>query len=264
MVRGGKRIGIVLAAAAVALAVLAWAVASTGATTPTVRTQQSFSSDSYTCYQVTQNGPTTKVPIRLQTQFDQAPVGALTVRTLTVCAPTSRNGSEILDPADHLDCRQIAVPAGFTPRNVLVTNQFGSIVLRVFAPWSLCAPALKSLTTRFPPPPETRPDHFECYTARYEGIFRKFPVTISDQFEEGVTVTVRKPVQLCAPAVKTVGNTTYGVSHPALHLVCYELMPRLGPVGPFTVYTNPQFGVHRLTVKQRDTLCLPSTKTLLP
>jgi hypothetical protein len=219
--------------------------------------------DHYTCYGVSQIGPTAKISVLLTTQFDAAPVSALTVRTLSLCAPTSKNGGRISDPADHLDCRQIAVPGSFIARNVLVTNQFGSIVLRVFAPWSLCAPALKSLTGVFPAPPAVRPDHFECYVARFEGNFMQRTVTISNQFETTTTVTIRKPVQLCAPVEKTVGQTTFPITHPTVHLVCYELMPRLGAVGPFTVFTSPQFGIHQLVVRQRDTLCLPSTKTLL-
>jgi hypothetical protein len=222
-----------------------------------------FQPDHYTCYQVDQVGPTTKVAVLLQTQFDPARVSALTVRTLTLCAPTSKNGGQIFDAADHLDCRQIAVPGAFTARNVLVTNQFGSIVLRVFAPWSLCAPALKIFTGRFPPPPPVRPDHFECYVARFEGIFPERNVTITNQFEQAQVVRVRKPVQLCAPVEKTLGNQITPILHPDVHLVCYELMPRLAPVGPFRVFTNPQFGIHQLVVKQRDTLCLPSTKRLL-
>jgi hypothetical protein len=251
-------------AAVAALTGAAAAASPTGASKPGGLAQiPPYVPDHYTCYGVTQLGPTTKVSILLTTQFDAAPVRVLTVRTLNLCAPTSKNGGVITDAADHLDCRQIAVPGAFRARNVLVTNQFGSIVLRVFAPWSLCAPALKSFTGIFPPPPLVRPDHFECYVARYEGIFPKFTVTISNQFEGPTTVLVRKPVQLCAPAVKTVGTTTFPVAHPTVHLVCYELMPRLAAVGPFTVFTNPQFGVHRLVVRQRDTLCLPSTKTLL-
>jgi hypothetical protein len=264
MARGGKRTAIGIAALVASVLALAWAVSPTGATRPGAHAQvPPYVPDHYTCYAVSQLGPTTKVPVLLTTQFDTAPVSALTVRTLTLCAPTSKNGGGIVDAADHLDCRQIAVPGSFTARNVLVTNQFGSIVLRVFAPWSLCAPALKSVTGSFPPPPLVRPDHFECYVARYEGIFPHRTVTISNQFET-TTAIVRKPVQLCAPVVKTVGTATFPVAHPTVHLVCYELMPRLAAVGPFTVYTNPQFGVHQLVVKQRDTLCLPSTKTLLP
>jgi hypothetical protein len=254
----------VLAAVAVAAAVVPSGSGRTGR-----GVQFSYDADHYTCYQVDQVGPTTKVPVLLQTQFDPQPVSALTVRTLTLCAPTSKNGGQVADPDDHLDCRQIAVPGSFRARDVLVTNQFGSIVLRVFQPWSLCAPALKNFTgMRFPPPPQIRPDHFECYTARYEGNFPRITVDISNQFEPFRTVEVRKPVQLCAPVEKTIGNAiagfqTFPVSHPDVHLVCYELTPRLEPVGPFRVFTNPQFGVHQLVVKQRDTHCLPSEKILL-
>lgn len=218
--------------------------------------------DHFTCYKVGQVGPTTKFTVGLADQFETAT--ALTVRTLSFCAPTSKNGSQILNPIDHLSCRQIAQPGTFAARNVLVTNQFGTITLRVFARWSLCAPALKSFTPTFPTPPVERIDHFKCYTARLEGLFRPRPVvTITNQFETA-SVLVRKPVQLCTPVAKTVGTVTTPITNPTEHLVCYELMPRLAPVGPFTAFTSTQFGVQQLVVGRRDTLCLPSTKTLLP
>jgi hypothetical protein len=251
---------LVLALAAAAWTAVGWT--SSSSARPHSSAQALPTLDHFTCYKVGQVGPTTKFTVGLADQFET--VTALTVRTLSFCAPTSKNGSQILNPIDHLSCRQIAQPGSFAPRNVLVTNQFGTITLRVFARWSLCAPALKSSTPTFPGPPTVRIDHFKCYVARLEALFRPRPVvTIANQFETA-TADVRKPVQLCTPVAKTVGTVTTPITNPTAHLVCYELMPRLAPIGPFTVFTSTQFGVQRLVVGQRDTLCLPSTKTLLP
>jgi hypothetical protein len=251
---------LVLALVAAAWTAVGW-TSSSGAR-PHAPAQALPTLDHFTCYKVTQLGRTTKFTVGLADQFETAT--ALTVRTLSFCAPTSKNGSQILNPVDHLSCRQIAQPGSFAARNVLVTNQFGTITLRVFARWSLCAPALKSFTPTFPTPPVERIDHFKCYVARLEGLFRPRPVvTIANQFETA-SVLVRKPVQLCTPVAKTVGTVTTPITNPTAHLVCYELMPRLAPIGPFSVFTSTQFGVQQLVVGQRDTLCLPSTKTLLP
>jgi hypothetical protein len=249
-----------LALAAAAWTAVGWA-SSSGAR-PHTLAQAPPGLDHFTCYKVRQVGRTTNFSVLLADQFETAT--ALTVRTLSFCAPTSKNGSQVLNPVDHLSCRQIAQPGSFVPRTVLVTNQFGTITLRVFARWSLCAPALKSFTPTFPGPPTVRIDHFKCYVARLEGLFRPRPVvTIANQFETAV-VNVRKPVQLCTPVAKTVGTVTTPITNTTAHLACYELMPRLAPIGPFTVFTSTQFGVQQLVVGQRDTLCLPSTKTVVP
>ena len=90
--------------------------------------------DHFTCYSVRQVDPTTKFSITLQSQFDPTPVRFLTVRTLSLCAPTSKNQGPVFDAVDHLECRQLAQQGGtFVPRDVLVTNQFGTTPLTVFA-----------------------------------------------------------------------------------------------------------------------------------
>jgi hypothetical protein len=101
-------------------------------------------------------------------------------------------------------------------------------------------------------------DHFQCYKVkRSKGgpKFAKRTVTVSDQFES-LTLTLVKPVLLCAPASKNNEDPT-APSH-SDHLTCYKTQDGRFPQSTHTI-TN-QFGLDEVTLIHRRELCVPSLK----
>jgi len=63
------------------------------------------------------------------------------MKPVTICNPVSKNGKEIIDPTAHLTCDQIKDASGqekFSPRDVVVNNQFGELTLTARKLESLC------------------------------------------------------------------------------------------------------------------------------
>lgn len=88
------------------------------------------------------------VPVTLADQFETRPV--VVKPCLRFCAPVSKNGEPILDPAGHLTCYKLvrdpadAVPP-FQPIDLNVENQFGDLQLTARPLPHLCVPSLKRL-----------------------------------------------------------------------------------------------------------------------
>jgi hypothetical protein len=79
----------------------------------------------------------------LRDQFQTTPV--FTTKPVILCAPVQKNEEPVKDPRTHLLCYQIegARPPNKTAR---LSNQFGTVFLRVFNSRLLCVPSLKVLT----------------------------------------------------------------------------------------------------------------------
>ena len=226
---------------------LAWAVVSScgGATV------QPGCVDHFQCYEV-KPAFFTPLTVTVQDQF-----GTLT-ETLRfphrLCAPANKNGEGILDPTDHL-AGYTTKPPAFTKRvNQTVVDQFGTQLLDVVRPDVLMVPSSKDGVPLVLPV-----DHFQCYKVKRSkggAKFTKRTVSVADQFET-LTLTVVKPVLLCAPANKNNEDPT-APSHPD-HLTCYKTQD--GRFPSTTHVISNQFGSSdQVTLIHRRELCVPSLK----
>jgi len=171
-----------------------------------------------------------------------------------LCNPTNKNGEGITDPTDHLVGYIVKGPK-FTQRtNQTIKNQFGKTLVDVVRPDLLMVPTSKDGVPQLPPL-----DHFQCYKVkRSKGApkFAKLTASISNQFET-LTVTVVKPIRLCAPANKNNEDPTAPTHRE--HLLCYKTTGT--PFGQSTHTISNQFGQNAaVTVIKRKELCVPSLK----
>ena len=81
---------------------------------------------------------------------------------------------------------------------------------------------------------------------------------LSDQFGT-TTVFVGAPRQVCNP----VDKNGEGLQHPENHLVCYEITTSDGGSTWDRVDTSNQFGDRTLRMIRPQSLCVPSTKTVI-
>lgn len=98
--------------------------------------------DHFQCYTVTGQGRFKSRKVRLTDQFGRVSVRVIVPKQL--CNPVKKNDTTILHPVQHLVCYRIK-PAGrrFRKRLVQVTNQFGTELLAMTRPRTLCVPSLK-------------------------------------------------------------------------------------------------------------------------
>jgi hypothetical protein len=208
--------------------------------------------DHYACYPSTFGAFKT----RRATLADQFGKRAAVIRQpVRLCTPVRKNGLALINPRAHLVCYPITVSPQFTPRTVVVKNQFGSMTLTVARPETLCLPSSKA-TTGAPGPVPRKLDHYTCYTIDPHGTFKSRVVKLADQFGTS-SDTVVTPVRLCAPTRKNASP----LIRPRLHLVCYQI--RSARKGRRVTVRN-QFGLLKGLPGLRQQLCVPSTKTLQP
>jgi hypothetical protein len=100
-------------------------------------------------------------------------------------------------------------------------------------------------------------DHYTCYDAQEVTRFQQRNVTLDDQFGPPDTMKVRKPTSLCTP----VDKNGEGINFAPFHLVCYDVDEN-DSANVIVEVTN-QFGEQKLRVKNRQTLCVPSTKEII-
>jgi hypothetical protein len=107
-------------------------------------------------------------------------------------------------------------------------------------------------------------DHFKCYRVREKRSTHRNPIVVlTDQFGTSRAV-VKKAVSLCNPASKN----DEGVSDPRAHLTCYAIRDdkrnkhRPGSGRGQIMLTN-QFGDQKVRIRDAETLCVPSSKSLL-
>jgi FtsP/CotA-like multicopper oxidase with cupredoxin domain len=219
-----------------------------------------FHVDQFKCYTVTPTSATAH-GVTLTDQFGKR--ATRTGSRQSLCNPVSRNDSKILHSAAHLACYATRDKPGFRTRRVRVMNGFGTRVLSVLRPVSLCVPSRKRLlkpggTTRRPvgPDPQKVLDHFRCYAVTKGSATRT--IRTRDQFG-GRTTKVVQVTRLCNPVRKLRNRKTTPVRRPREHLVCYSITERKpGPVR--RVIIRNQFETRRLSAVRIQTLCLPSLK----
>ena len=218
--------------------------------------------DHFQCY-AAKTDDFSPVPVLLVDQFDT--ITATADKLKNFCLPVDKNGEGIIDPAAHLSCYNLkdVDPKPTEARFVEVTNQFGTLVLKVEGPSQLCLPTVKGEGGEMPQssPGDLFLNHFECHKVKLANgeSFEPHPVALLDQFTTDVDAFVEKPLTLCNPVVKNGEDT---IVDPNSHLVCYQLNKQAKD--DREVFTEDQFGVKLLRVQASQTLCVPSTKTVLP
>ena len=148
-----------------------------------------------------------------------------------------------------------------------ITNQFGTIDVRVRKLERLLVPAFKDVDDPIGAPSLSPVDHFNCYKIKVLGKFRKFQVILEDQFTTPAKVfDVTKPQMLCAPAEKTHDGVTFGITNPVDHLLCYKIEladDENENEGEERVFVGDQFDSRRikLDTEEPEQFCVPSTKS---
>src|SRR5205814_653784 len=117
------------------------------------------------------------------------------------------------------------------PRNVDVSNQFGSAQMVTGDIRTLCLPTWKNeQAPEFPNDPQPAGlDHFVCYDVKYRADTRFRPpptVELKDQFG-GTATKVGPPRQLCVPTRKQLDPAIAppALLHPRAHLLCFGIAP---------------------------------------
>lgn len=239
-------------------------------TTPNCE-EESAAADHYLGYKVKETKHTDKfekITVILSDQFE-TDAAYIVEKPVRLYNPVDKNGEGIFDEFTHLLGYKIKAPEDQpkfeTVTNVLVTNQFGDIIVDVKKPKLLLVPSLKDLTAIPDMPNPITINHYKCYDVKVTEDtpkFEKREVTLSDpNFGETKVFEVKKPKHLCVP----VDKEGEGIIDPENHLMCYDLK-KIKDQPKFekrNVFTNNQFEPEDLEVKKEHQLCVPSVKTLL-
>ena len=111
-------------------------------------------------------------------------------------------------------------------------------------------------------------DHWKGYKAKKakgESKFEKREVQLIDQFGSKDT-KVDKVTGFCNPVEKTIDSDVTPITDGELHYTCYRIKDVKGQPKSErrTVQTEDQFGLLTLDVTKSETLCVPSTKDVVP
>jgi hypothetical protein len=204
----------------------------------------------FQCYDVSR-GPFDSFTIAVDDDFGPSTVEVR--RSRFVCAPVDKNGEDPTAPddPDHLVSYEIrrATPRFEGVRDVVVEDQFGTLVLDLRRPEGLLVPSAKSLTEPAAPLVSPAVDHYQCYGVR--GARRRVSgIAVKDQFGAGTT-DVKKPRRLCVP----VDKAGEGILDAAARLMCYQI--KAGPRVNQTVFLDNQLGPDQLHVRRARELCVP-------
>lgn len=162
------------------------------------------------------------------------------------------------DTLDHFQCYEVT-PGPFTPRTVVLGDQFGARTANVTTPRSLCTPVSKNEN-----PIRNRAAHLFCYSLAASK-FNARHVLVYNQFApQGLRLDVFRPVSLCLPSAKsTSSKVTPTVPKRLDHYLCYSAKPRQQFMRP-VVRLLDQFGRSKATVVRPETLCAPVSKNRQP
>ena len=214
-----------------------------------------------------------KADIELKDQFIDRPFKVRNLKGLGVPADKTFAGYTFgkQHPEIHLTTYKIKL-ADSGPKEAKVektiTNQFGTIDVRVRKPERLLVPASKDLDNPAVPPSSSPVDHFNCYKIKVLGKFTKFQVTVEDQFITPAEVfDVKKPMRLCAPAEKKHDGNTFVVTNEIDHLLCYKVQLKGDDDddddgGKTGLFVGDQFDSRQIrsNTANPNELCVPSTK----
>ncbi|HET6918832.1 MAG TPA: hypothetical protein VFI46_05115 [Jiangellaceae bacterium] len=206
----------------------------------------------FRCYIVSKQTPEPAKTVTVSDQF--IPDATVTVdEPLQFCAPTSKDGAEILEPEEHLT--MYAANQELTPHlTVFTEDQFGARTLEVVGARVLLVPTQKLVgDLEFP----TRLNHYRCYEANGErpGV----SVTLEDQFGGPDTVRVEEPVLFCNPVEKIHAGERFRIQERRVHLTCYDIHAPQRTTATQVGVTN-QLETDTFTVTSFELLCVPSEK----
>jgi hypothetical protein len=223
--------------------------------TPTVTATPEHARRHFQCYELDRESFTPITGVAVTDAF--GPSTLVVTRPSRLCNPADKNDEEptALSEDNHLEGYQIRQSPPFVPvADQHVTNQFGTISVKVIKPDLALVPTAKSLVG--PPPALTPPtiDHFKCY--RVKGSANRVEgVKVDDEFGT-LTIDVIKPLRLCVPA-----DAGGGIPDPAGYLMCYKARQRSRPLfrGVTPIYVDNELGARTSAVDHVREFCVPST-----
>ncbi len=216
----------------------------------------------YECFEVSREAFTNINGISVVDRFGASTVNAY--RQKRFCAPADKNGEDPGAPNEPIHLLGYAIkqtaPVTLPVRNVLVTNQFGTILVDLLRPDLLMVPTNKSLVAPVanPPPLPGTVDHFKCYSISRAAKFSAKGIDVTDQFGSRIN-DIKKPTRLCVAANKN----NEGIVNPAAELLCYQAKSPTRPrfVGPAPIFINNQFGPDSIALTRLTELCVPSVSS---
>ncbi|HEY6249999.1 MAG TPA: hypothetical protein VI685_08555 [Candidatus Angelobacter sp.] len=221
--------------------------------------------DHFLCYHVP-NQPVLNIPLRLQDQFD-APAGVFEniaqLQIIRFCNPVTKTVNGRTFPIGNINHHLTMYRLNqqpIIPRQVVISNQFGSnVLLHTADAQVLAAPTGKALPPSPPPPPSSDLDHYKCYAA--SGPQVNVVAILTDQFITGLRFLVVHPLYFCNPVEKIRNGVITPIRFPGNHLTCYALTsPTVPPrnINILNQFIHPPF--LNITVNNPDMLCAPTTK----
>jgi hypothetical protein len=220
----------------------------------------------YLCWQL-HDSASGLAPVSAVDQF-----GSTTIRPLRlheICNPADKNDEDpgALTNSNHLTAYIASAPTGpGSGKLVKVTNQFGTLGLKIRQVRTLLVPASKSISSPPPPLSPVNVDHFVCYvtngTTIAGGPFVKTTnVKVQDEFGT-ITVNTTRVASFCTPADINGGQP--GAENDPITLLCYRVKPLVRVRPPTPVYANDDFGAHTLLPDGNIVaLCVPSLMTVV-
>lgn len=180
-------------------------------------------------------------------------------------------------PDLHYLAYRVQPSAQFTPRVVLIENQFEQRSITVTKPGYLLAPtgkkklgipiekilanlpqnAANKLIASIVPPVPQNANHYLCYDIEPYDIAKG--VSLRDQFQNR-QFEVTRALYLCNPTEKRHNGKISPIVDENNHLMCYETIPH--NTLNRKVITHDQFGIKSQTAVRTEELCLPTKKTL--
>lgn len=190
-----------------------------------------------------------------------------------------KHGEMIFNPKRpdlHYLAYRLQSLTSFTPRSVMIENQFEKNTIEVTKPHYLLAPAGKKkigfsierlsntpvadrLSARFVPPIPQDANHYLCYDIKPYAVSAH--VWLRDQFQAKQFDVIRARY-LCNPAEKVHQERVSPIVDPEDHFMCYEVIPHNAVKR--RVVTHDQFGIKSIKTVRTEEICVPTKKTLMP
>ena len=178
-------------------------------------------------------------------------------------------------PDLHYLAYRVKTPATFTPRSVIIENQFERNVISVTNPRYLLTPtgkrkigitdqtlslmpvsAAKKLLEAVAPSVPKNANHYLCYDIEPYDV--SLAASVKDQFQNRGFEVVRARY-FCNPVEKMHNGKVSEIIDRNNHLTCYEVIPH-NKVNR-KVVTRDQFGAKLQTAIRTEEICVPTIKT---
>ncbi len=245
--RPHRRIGLAVALV-LALQMFTARAAAAGGVGPT---PQPGGLNHFLCYEI--HGRSVREDVSLVDDVFGATTGSVG-RPKRLCAPADKNDEDSTAPGDpdHLIAYRLdrTEPSLTDRRRVEVTNQFGTLSVRLAGADMLLVPSAKS--TALPPQAYVpQIDHFKCYRIQ-SAHFRRSDIKVDDQFGS-IMVDIKRPRRLCV----AVDKKSEGRIDPSALLLCYAVRSRSASPFAGKVSTLNQFEAGSFDVYGPRELCVP-------